>query len=113
MLRQKSWRLYNPPGLILMQCFIYRCNLKPDMYVYLAEEDMFDNVPRQIFDSLGIIEFSMEVDISEQTKLAREDVKTVIANLKAHGFHIQLPSKESVETIMARISAAKNAENPS
>ena len=83
------------------------------MYIYLAEEDVFENVPKKIYDSLGIIEFSMELDISEATKLAREDVKTVIANLKQHGFHIQLPSDESLEEIMARIAAKKNAENPS
>ena len=83
------------------------------MYIYLAEEDVFDNVPKKIYDSLGIIEFSMELDISEATKLAREDVKTVTANLKEHGFHIQLPGDESLEEIMARIAAKKNAENPS
>lgn len=96
-----------------MKSFIYRCNNKPGMYIYLAEEDVFENVPKKIYDSLGIIEFSMELDISEITKLAREDVKTVIANLKEHGFHIQLPSDESLEDIMARIAAKKNAENPS
>lgn len=83
------------------------------MYIYLAEEDVFENVPKQIFDSLGIVEFSMELDISKKTKLAREDTDTVITNLKEHGFHIQLPSDESLEEIMARIAASKNAENPS
>jgi len=56
-----------------MLSFIYRCSLKPDMYIYLAEEDVFDNVPREIFNSLGIVEFSMELDIQADTKLARED----------------------------------------
>jgi len=92
-----------------MLCFIYRCNLKPDMYIYLAEEDVFDNVPKEIFNSLGIVEFSMELEISADTKLAREDTKTVVSNLKAHGFHLQLPGDESVETIMARISENKTA----
>jgi uncharacterized protein YcgL (UPF0745 family) len=90
-----------------MQCFIYRCTNKPDLYIYLAEEDVFDNVPRAIFNSLGIVEFSMELDINDDTKLARENTSTVISNLKQHGFHIQLPSDESVETIMARIASAK------
>lgn len=87
-----------------MECFIYRCSLKPDMYIYLAEEDVFDNVPKEIFDSLGIVEFSMELEITPDTRLAREDTATVIDNLKEHGFHIQLAGDESVETIMARIA---------
>jgi uncharacterized protein YcgL (UPF0745 family) len=91
-----------------MECYIYRCSLKPDMYIYLAEEDEFDCVPREIFNSLGIVEFAMELDITAETKLAREDSVTVISNLKEYGFHIQLASDESVEAIMARIAANSN-----
>ncbi len=93
-----------------MQCYIYRCNLKPDMYIYLAEEDVFDKVPKEIFNSLGIVEFAMELEIKPDTKLARENTETVIGNLKEHGFHIQLAGNESVEAIMARISADKNSQ---
>jgi len=88
-----------------MLCFIYRCSLKPDMYIYLAEEDVFDNVPKEIFDSLGIVEFSMELELTSNTKLAREDIEIVLKNLKEHGFHLQLASNESVEAIMRRIAA--------
>jgi len=94
-----------------MQCFIYRCSNKPDLYIYLAEEDVFDNVPKEIFNSLGIVEFSMELELTPETKLARENTETVISNLEQHGFHIQLPGEESVETIMARIAAGKNTDS--
>ena len=87
-----------------MLCFIYRCSLKPDMYIYLAEEDVFDNVPREIFNSLGIVEFSMELELTSRTKLARENIETVVNNLKEHGFHLQLAGNESVEAIMRRIA---------
>jgi hypothetical protein len=93
-----------------MQCFIYRCSLKPDMYIYLAEEDVFDNVPKEIFNSLGIVEFSMELEVDPETRLAREDTETVISNLKEHGFHIQLPGDESIEAIMARIAENKSKD---
>jgi uncharacterized protein YcgL (UPF0745 family) len=91
-----------------MQCFIYRCSNKPDLYIYLAEEDVFDNVPREIFNSLGIVEFAMELELTAETKLARENTAKVMNNLREHGFHIQLPANESVESIMARIAADKN-----
>ena len=94
-----------------MQCFIYRCTLKPDMYIYLAEEDQFDCVPREIFNSLGIVEFAMELDLTPETLLAREDTATVLNNLKEHGFHIQMPTNESVEDIMARIAAGKKSSD--
>ena len=91
-----------------MKTFIYRCSLKPDMYIYLAEEDVFDNVPKEIFNSLGIVEFCMELDINPDRKLAREDTATVLNNLEQHGFHLQLPSDESVEAIMTRIAENRN-----
>ncbi len=87
-----------------MLCFIYRCSLKQDMYIYLAEEDVFDNVPKEIFNSLGIVEFSMELELTSRTKLARENIETVLNNLKEHGFHLQLAGNESVEAIMRRIA---------
>ena len=87
-----------------MLCFIYRCSLKPDMYIYLAEEDVFDNVPREIFNSLGIVEFSMELELTSRTRLARENIETVLNNLNEHGFHLQLAGNESVEAIMRRIA---------
>jgi len=96
-----------------MKCFIYSSSNKPDLYIYLTEEDNFEKVPKTMVDSLGNISFSMELELSEKTKLAREDVNTVLSNLKEHGFHIQLPSDESLETIMARISTAKSTETPS
>ena len=80
------------------------------MYIYLAEEDNFENVPREIYNTLGIVEFSMELDISPDTKLTKEDTTAVLNNLKEHGFHLQLPSDESVEAIMARIAAIKNGQ---
>ena len=93
-----------------MKCFIYSSSNKPDLYIYLAEEDNFENVPKAIYDSLGNIAFSMELALSEKTQLAREDINVVKANLKEHGFHIQLPGDESLEAIMARISAQKSNE---
>ena len=96
-----------------MKCFIYSSSNKRDLYIYLVEEDNFENVPKAIYDSLGNIAFSMELDLSEKTKLAREDIDIVKANLKEHGFHIQLPGDESFEVIMARISAEKNNETSS
>ena len=93
-----------------MKCFIYSSSNKPDLYIYLAEEDNFENVPKAMYDSLGNIAFSMELDLSEKTRLARDDINVVKANLKEHSFHIQLPGDESLEAIMARISEEKSSK---
>lgn len=90
-----------------MKSFIYRCSRKPDTYIYLAEEDDFSNVPKNIINSLGIIEFALELDITNDMRLAKEDPETVRDNLNEHGFHIQLAADTSVESIMADIARRK------
>lgn len=90
-----------------MKCYIYRCSRKPDMYIYLAEEDDFSNVPKDIFNSLGIVEFAMELELSADKKLAREDPAKVMKNLEDNGFHLQLPDKTPIEELMKRIARRK------
>lgn len=90
-----------------MKSFIYRCSRKPDLYIYLEEEDDFSKVPKDIYASLGIITFAMELDIKPEMKLARENPETILKNLKQHGFHIQLSNDTSIESRMAKISRNK------
>lgn len=90
-----------------MKAYIYRCSRKPDTYIYLAEEDNISTVPNDIIKSLGIIEFALELDITKDMKLAKEDPQTILDNLDEHGFHIQLATDTSVESIMADIARRK------
>lgn len=87
-----------------MNCYIYRCSRKPELYIYLAEKDDFSSVPAEIMRSLGITELSMEIELKADTKLAREDVTRVMKNLDEKGFHLQLPGDTPVEAIMARLA---------
>ena len=90
-----------------MNAYIYRCSRKPDMYIYLAEEDDFSNVPKEIFNSLGIISFAMELEINPDRKLAKEDPDKVMENLGENGFHLQLPDKTPIEELMKEIANKK------
>ena len=90
-----------------MKCFIYRCSRKPDMYIYLAEEDDFSKVPKAIYNSLGIVEFAMELELDESRTLAREDPKTVMQNLEEKGFHLQLPDSTPIEELMKQIARGR------
>ena len=87
-----------------MQCYIYRCSRKPDMYIYLTEEDDFSRVPKDIFNSLGIITFAMELKLSANKKLAKEDPVRVMKNLEENSFHLQLPDNTPIEESMAQIA---------
>lgn len=90
-----------------MKAYIYRCSRKPDIYIYLAEENDFSKVPKGIYNSLGIVKFTMELDIKKDMKMAKENPEIVLENLNEHGFHIQLAKDTTIESIMAKIARNK------
>lgn len=91
-----------------ISCYIYRCSAKPDMYIYLAEENGFDKIDEGLIKKLGQLSFAMSLELDNNSKLAREDPLKVIENLNNQGFHLQMPSDTSVEELMARISLARS-----
>lgn len=90
-----------------MLAYIYRSSRKPDTYLYVSKKDDFSKIPNEIINSLGILEFSMELEIESDMKLAKENPAIVINNLNEHGFHMQLPPETSLEEIMAKIARQK------
>lgn len=87
-----------------MKCYIYRCSAKNDMYLYLKDQDDFSVLPDHLRKAIGETEFSMELDITPERKLAKEDPALVISNLEEQGFHLQMPSENPIEEIMEQIA---------
>lgn len=78
-------------------CWIYRSPRKDEMYLYIAREDDFSCVPQALLERFGKPVRIMEIRLTQQRKLAREDVAAVMANLLSQGFHLQMPPKMDVE----------------
>lgn len=74
-----------------MHCFIYKSLKKNELYLYLDKKDDFSAVPEALFKSFGRLEFVMELQLSAERKLARENSENVIASLQSKGFFVQLP----------------------
>ncbi len=74
-----------------MRCFIYKSLKTECLYLYIDKKDDFTNVPAALFDSLGKLEFVMELMLSPQRKLAQEKAEIIMDSLKNKGFFIQLP----------------------
>lgn len=75
----------------MLPCWIYKSLRKQEMYVYLAKEDGLDDLPEALAARFGAAEFVMELELHADRKLARADVLKVMANLRTHGFHLQMP----------------------
>ena len=76
----------------LMQCFIYKSLKKDYLYLFVNKQGDFSKVPDALLISLGKMEFVMELGLSPERKLAREDAGKVLKSLKEKGFFVQLPS---------------------
>jgi hypothetical protein len=63
------------------------------MYLYLRQEARFDIVPESLLKRFGTPGFVMKLELYPHSKLAREDIASVLHNLKTQGFHLQLPPK--------------------
>lgn len=74
-----------------MHAHIYKSLAKPDTYLYLREKDAFSVVPEPVRAPLGKLQFVMDLALTLDRKLAREDVAVVIGNLRDRGFHLQRP----------------------
>jgi len=83
--------------LYLMHCFIYKSLKKDYLYLYIVKRDDFSKVPDALVNSLGEMEFVMDLMLSPERKLAREDVGKVIESLKKQGFFVQLPPQKETQ----------------
>ncbi|HED33143.1 MAG TPA: YcgL domain-containing protein [Gammaproteobacteria bacterium] len=88
----------------MTECYIYRCSAKQDMYIYLAKENNFDVIDEHLKSKLGHLRFTMNLQLKQSTKLAKEDPLKVIANLQSQGFHLQLPAEISVEKLLSSMA---------
>lgn len=75
-----------------MQCFIYKSTKKQELYLYIAKQDDFSNVPVAVLNSIGAPVFVMELELTPDRSLAREKTTDVIKGIEENGFFIQLPA---------------------
>jgi uncharacterized protein YcgL (UPF0745 family) len=74
-----------------MQAYVYKSLRKAETFVYLRERDAFGLLPEVLRTPLGELRFVLEVALTPERRLAREDAAVVRTNLAAQGFHVQFP----------------------
>lgn len=74
-----------------MHAYVYKSQRKADTYVYLAERDGFERLPEPLRTQLGPLQFVLDVALTPDRPLARENPEEVRGNLVARGFHLQFP----------------------
>lgn len=74
-----------------MQCFVYKSLKKDELYLYIDQKDDFSKLPEPLFKSLSPVQFVLELELTPERKLAREDAGKVLESLKSKGFFVQMP----------------------
>ncbi len=78
-----------------MNCFVYRSNTKPGLYLYLKEKDDFKQVPESLIKLLGDMDYSFEFDLDKTKKLVRAEATEVLRLMKENGYFLQMPPAKS------------------
>ena len=77
-----------------MQSFVYASKRRDGTYVWLRERGQFDLLPAALAEQVGELRFVLEVDLTGDRQLPREDAATVLAHLYDQGWHLQLPPSD-------------------
>jgi len=74
-----------------LSCKVYRCSKRDEMYLYVHEDKTIDDLPEELIKIVKELTHVMDLELSPERKLAREDVLLVIKNLEEKGFYLQMP----------------------
>lgn len=77
-----------------IDCIIYRSRIKDGMYLYLAANKPYAELPDNVLQGMGRDpEEAMRLTLTTERKLARADIAQVMENLRERGFHLQMPPR--------------------
>jgi len=86
----------------MMNCRIFRSDLKSETYLYLDADKDFADLPEELQTAFGDPGFVMSLELTPVSKLARVEVEKVLKRLEEDGYFLQLPPNQSVEDEISR-----------
>jgi hypothetical protein len=76
----------------IVNCKIYRCSKQEDMYLYTHASKTINDLPDELINLVKDLTHIMDLELTPERKLAREDITVVINNLEEKGFYLQMPA---------------------
>ncbi|MFN3578994.1 MAG: YcgL domain-containing protein [Pseudomonas sp.] len=77
-----------------VMCSIYRSSKKQGMYLYVPRKTDLTTLPEELMAYFGRAELAMDLVLTPERKLAREDINKVLENLQGQGYHLQMPPEQ-------------------
>lgn len=72
-------------------CTIYKHPKKEEMYLYIKKGESVEQLPEELKAQFVNPVYVMDLLLTSDRKLARENINTVMHNILQKGFHLQLP----------------------
>ena len=76
-----------------INCRVYRCAKQDGMYLYIHEDKTSADLPQDLLKMVKELTYVIDLELTPDRKLAREDVQVVMRNLQEKGYHLQMPSE--------------------
>ena len=75
---------------------MYKSDRRELMYLYVLEDEGLERVPAALMKTFGSPTFVLNVELTPDKVLAKEDPKVVIEHLETQGYHLQMPPIEAL-----------------
>ncbi len=80
----------------MVSCDVYKSDRRDLMYLYVLEGEGLERVPAALMKTFGNPTFVLNVELTPNKALAKEDPKVVIEHLETQGYHLQMPPIEAL-----------------
>jgi len=70
---------------------VYRSRKKQEMYLYVNYQEDLTRVPEALLAQFGKPVLAVSLDLQPDRVLARAEASTVLAQIAANGYYLQLP----------------------
>ena len=80
----------------MISCDVYKSDRRALMYLYVLAGEGLERVPASLTKTFGNPTFVLNVELTPDKALAKEDPKLVIEHLKTQGYHLQMPPIEAL-----------------
>ena len=74
---------------------VYKGSRRDATYLFVAACERLERVPPALLEALGCLDLVIEIELHHGRRLAREDIRAVMRNLKDKGYHLQMPSADA------------------
>lgn len=85
-----------------MECRVYRSSRREGVYLYVAKDELLEQLPEDLKTLLGKPIFMLSFDLYPERRLARVEAKAVLAAIEDKGYFLRLDTVAEENNLLNR-----------